>query len=203
MKQQRLAWVMTWGLGWPQMVPHEGAGMQMWMMRGCREWCSTMVCADSKPKWRNIESRKRGEVSTWQDERYTWWFGGLVSHLLMPKSEYYVVAGGERGGEGSRDYHRSWEGSSIQWAEKGHDNRGMEWLELASVTSWQLSWLCPSQLKWWLRWQWHGSASIHIRKMAWYLLDLAWPCTRCSKVMASCWQAMYLKSKSWGILGAW
>ena len=37
----------------------------------------------------------------------------------------------------------------------------MEWLELASVTSWQLSWLCLSQLKWWLRWQWCGSASIH------------------------------------------
>ena len=49
----------------------------------------------------------------------------------------------------------------MQWAEKGHDNRGMEWLELASVTSWQLSQLCPSQLKWQLRWQWHGLASIH------------------------------------------
>ncbi len=49
----------------------------------------------------------------------------------------------------------------MQWAEKGHDNRGMEWLELASVTSWQLSQLCPSQLKWQLRWQWRGLASIH------------------------------------------
>ena len=49
----------------------------------------------------------------------------------------------------------------MQRAEKGHDNRGMEQLELASATSWQLSQLCPSQLKWQLRWQWHGSASIH------------------------------------------
>ena len=49
----------------------------------------------------------------------------------------------------------------MQRAEKGHDNRGMEQLELASATSWQLSQLCLSQLKWQLRWQWYGLASIH------------------------------------------